>query len=53
MRAKSFERTASGNPEELPPLPEDQAKQLEKDIKEFTGGTEFDESRWLDRKSVV
>lgn len=51
MRAKSFERTASGNPEELPPIPEDQAKQLEKDIEEFTGGTEFDESLRPNRES--
>ena len=51
MRAKSFERTASGNPEELPPLPKDQAKQLEKDIEEFTGGAEFDESLRPNRES--
>ena len=48
MRAKSFEVNAGGSPRptdsELPPVPEDQAKQLEKDIEEFTGGTEFDES---------
>lgn len=44
MRPRSFERTASGNQGELPPLPEDQAKQLEKDIEEFTGGAKFDES---------
>ena len=48
MRPRAFERTAGGSPgstdSELPPLPEDQAKQLERDIEEFTGGTEFDES---------
>ena len=48
MRARSFEGTAGGSPRstdsELPPLPEDQAKQLEKDIEEFTSGAEFDES---------
>lgn len=48
MRTRSFEVNAGGSPRptdsELPPVPEDQAKQLEKDIKEFTGGTEFDES---------
>lgn len=46
MPARSFERTGSPPPpdSELPPVPEDQAKQLEKDIEEFTGGTEFDES---------
>lgn len=48
MRTRSFEGTAGGSPRstdsELPPLPEDQAKQLEKDMEEFTGGTEFDES---------
>ena len=46
MPARSFERTGSPPPpdSELPPIPEDQAQQLEKDIKEFTGGTEFDES---------
>ena len=48
MRTRSFEVNAGGSPistdSELPPIPEDQAKQLEKDIEEFTGGTEFDES---------
>ena len=44
MRTRSPERTPVGNPGELPPLPKDQAKQLERDIEEFTGGTEFDES---------
>ena len=44
MPTRSPERTPVGNPEELPPLPEDQAKQLKKDMEEFTGGTEFDES---------
>ena len=48
MRTRSFEGTAGGSPRstdsELPPIPEDQAKQLEKDIEEFTGGAEFDES---------
>lgn len=44
MPARSPERTPVRDPEELPPVPEDQAQQLEKDIKEFTGGTEFDES---------
>lgn len=44
MPARSPERTPVRDPEELPPIPEDQAQQLEKDIKEFTGGTEFDES---------
>lgn len=48
MRTRSFEVNAGGSPistdSELPPIPEDQAQQLEKDIKEFTGGTEFDES---------
>ena len=51
MRPRSFERTASGDPGELPPLPEDQAKQLEKDMEEFTGGTEFDESLRPNRES--
>ena len=44
MRTRSPERTPVRDPGELPPLPEDQAKQLERDIEEFTGGTEFDES---------
>ena len=48
MRTRSFEVNAGGSPgstdSELPPIPEDQAQQLEKDIEEFTGGTEFDES---------
>lgn len=44
MPARSPERTPVRDPGELPPIPEDQAQQLEKDIKEFTGGTEFDES---------
>ena len=48
MRTRSFEVNAGGSPistdSELPPIPEDQAKQIEKDIEEFTGGTEFDES---------
>jgi len=48
MRTRSFEVNTGGSPgstdSELPPIPEDQAQQLEKDIEEFTGGTEFDES---------
>ena len=44
MPARSPERTPVRDPVEPPPLPEDQAKQLERDIEEFTGGTEFDES---------
>lgn len=44
MRTRSPERTPVRDPGELPLLPEDQAKQLERDIEEFTGGTEFDES---------
>ena len=51
MRTRSPERTPVRDPEELPPLPEDQAKQLEKDMEEFTGGTEFDESLRPNRES--
>ena len=51
MRTRSPERTPVRDPGELPPLPEDQAKQLERDIEEFTGGTEFDESLRPNRES--
>ena len=44
MRTRSPERTPVGNPGELPPLPEDQARELEEDLSAFAGGTEFDES---------
>lgn len=51
MRTRSPERTPVRDPGELPPLPEDQVKQLERDIEEFTGGTEFDESLRPNRES--
>ncbi|MFC2601832.1 MAG: hypothetical protein ACFNYO_01675 [Candidatus Saccharimonas sp.] len=48
MRPRAFETTAGGSPgstdSELPPLPEDQARELEEDLSAFAGGTEFDES---------
>lgn len=55
MPARSFERTAGGSPgstdSELPPLPEDQARELEEDLDAFAGGTEFDESLRPNRES--
>lgn len=44
MPTRSPERTPVRDPEELPPLPEDQARELEEDLSAFAGGTEFDES---------
>lgn len=44
MPARSPERTPVRDPEELPPVPEDQARELEEDLDAFAGGTEFDES---------
>ena len=51
MRTRSPERTPVGNPGELPPLPEDQARELEEDLDAFAGGTEFDESLRPNRES--
>lgn len=55
MRPRAFERTAGGSPgstdSELPPLPEDQARELEEDLDAFAGGTEFDESLRPNRES--
>lgn len=55
MPARSFERTAGGSlgstDSELPPLPEDQARELEEDLDAFAGGTEFDESLRPNRES--
>ena len=55
MRPRAFETTAGGSPgstdSELPPLPEDQARELEEDLDAFAGGTEFDESLRPNRES--
>ena len=55
MRTRSFEVNAGGSPgstdSELPPLPEDQARELEEDLDAFAGGTEFDESLRPNRES--
>lgn len=55
MHPRAFERTAGGSPgstdSELPPLPEDQARELEEDLDAFAGGTEFDESLRPNRES--
>lgn len=55
MHTRAFERTAGGSPgstdSELPPLPEDQARELEEDLDAFAGGTEFDESLRPNRES--
>lgn len=51
MPTRSPERTPVRDPEELPPLPEDQARELEEDLDAFAGGTEFDESLRPNRES--
>ena len=51
MPARSPERTPVRDPEELPPVPEDQARELEEDLDAFAGGTEFDESLRPNRES--
>ena len=55
MRPRAFETTAGGSPgstdSELPPVPEDQARELEEDLDAFAGGTEFDESLRPNRES--